>query len=170
MKKTMRHLTTLALGAALSLPSLAAAVDHSAHGSMAGMTGEAKAMPAPAAKSAMKGKMVRSVKVDGYQFTYHLIDMAEMMKGVPMKGDMATMKSHHLMVYVAGPDGKPATQGKVGYLVTGPDKAEQKTMAMAMEGGFGADVDLKAKGAYAVKTKAVFGEKTVVDEFTHTVK
>ncbi|MBI5016233.1 MAG: hypothetical protein HZB55_12205 [Deltaproteobacteria bacterium] len=167
MKKTIRCLTTIAVGVALALPSLALAMDHSAHGAMGA---DAKGMPAATVTSAMKGKEVRSAKVDGYQFTYHLIDMAEMMKGVPMQGDMSTMKSHHLMLFAVSPDGKPAAQGKVGYMITGPGKAEQKTMAMAMDGGFGADVDLKAKGDYKVTAKAVFGDKTVVDEFTYTVK
>ena len=170
MTKILRTIGTVAFGLSLAVVGQAAAMDHSAHGGMAGMAGDAKAMPAAAAKSAMKGKEVRSVKVDGYQFTYHLIDMAEMMKGTPMKGDMAAMKSHHLMAYVVGPDGKPAAQGKVGYMVTGPDKVEQKTMAMAMEGGYGADVDLKAKGTYKIKTKALIGDKTLMDEFTYSVK
>jgi hypothetical protein len=139
------------------------------HGSMGGMNmgGEAKA----GAASERHGKQVREAKVDGYKLEYFLIDMKESMKGMPMQGhDMSKMKSHHLMVYLAGPDGKAVTEGKVGYLVAGPDKAEQKTMAMFMDGGFGADVDLKAKGAYKVTTKAVVGDKTLVDDFTYSVK
>ena len=82
---------------------------------------------------------------------------------------MSKMKSHHLMVYITAPDGKPIGEAKVGYMVTGP-AGEQKTMAGAMNGGFGADVDLKGKGAYKVVLKAVVGEKTLNDELTYTAK
>lgn len=166
MKKTIRCLWTLALGATLALPSLASAMDHGAMGGHK-MGGEAKS----AGAATRHGTEIREAKVEGYKLEYNLIDAKEMMKNMPMKDmDMSKMKSHHLMVYVAGPDGKIVTEGKVGYLVAGPDKAEQKTMAMFMDGGFGADVELKAKGAYKVTTKAVVGEKTLVDEFTYTVK
>ena len=166
MTKTIRSLLTLTLGAALALPSLAGAMDH---GSMGGhsMGGGAKA----AGAAPRHGKEIREAKAEGYKLEYNLIDMAEMMKGTSMKHtDMSKMKSHHLMVYLAGPDGKAVADAKVGYLIAGPGDAEQKTMAMFMDGGFGADVDLKAKGTYKVKTKAVAGEKTLVDEFTYTVK
>jgi hypothetical protein len=41
---------------------------------------------------------------------------------------------------------------------------------MGMSDGYGADVPLKAKGEYLIKTKAVFGDKTLTEDFTHTVK
>ena len=179
MNKTLKTLTLLAAGAALALPVYAmdhsemdhSKMDHSKMDHSAASHGAKAEETAAPAKSAMKGAEIRSTKVEGYQVKYQLIDMADMMKNMGASGmDPAKMKSHHLMVYFTGPDGKAASQGKVGYQVTGPDKNEQKTMGMAMNSGFGADVDLKAKGAYKIKTKAVFGDKTVVDEFTYTVK
>ena len=122
-----------------------------------------------AASAAMKGTEIRSAKADGYTFRYELIDLLADMKD-HQGHDMSKMKSHHLMVYVTDPAGKTVRQAKVGYLVTGPDKAEQKVMAMFMEGGFGADIDLKAKGAYKVLAKVAAGDKTVKDEFTFAVK
>ncbi len=44
---------------------------------------------------------------------------------------------------------------KVGYLLEGPGDSKQK--AMVMSGGFGADVNLAAKGKYAIKTKIAAG-------------
>jgi hypothetical protein len=168
MKKTIRCLTTFALGAVLALPSLVGAMDHS---SMGGMDMGGKAKSAGAGKPMMKGQEIRTADVQGFHLTYRLIDMMDEMKDMPMKDmDMSKMKSHHLMVYVAGPDGKTVSEGKVGYLVSGPDKSEQKTMAMFMQGGFGSDVDFKAKGVYKVTTKAVVGDKTLADDFTYTVK
>lgn len=122
------------------------------------------------------GQEIHESTVDGYHLTYRLIDMKQKMemmkgmKGMSMKGmDMSQMKSHHLMVFVTGPDGKPIEDGKVGYKVEGPG-GEQKTMAMGMKGGFGADVDVAKPGTYEIKTKAVMGDKTLTDEFKYDVK
>jgi hypothetical protein len=160
MNKTLKTLTLLVAGTALALPALAE-MDHSKmdHGAMA----------APGkAEGGMKGPEIRAAKVQDYQVKYTLMDLTERMKKMGM--DPAKSKSHHLMVYYTGPDGKPAAQGKVGFAITGPDKSDQKTMAMGMGTGYGADVDLKAKGDYKLTVKAVFGDKTVMDEFPYTVK
>jgi len=160
-----RHILNVLVALALAGPAMA--MDHSKmhgemdHGKMAGMD-----------HSQMKGEMIHQSTVDGYKVMYHLIDnMAEMAKMGDMKGhDMSQMKSNHLMVYIVDAGGKAVSKGKVGYMVTGPDGVEQKVMAMAMTGGFGADVDLKLKGAYTIKTKAIAGESQLVDEFTYEVK
>ena len=163
MTRITKIVATLGIGLAVALPA-AAAMEHGAHG---GMQMEQK----PQGGGEQWGQKIRETKVDGYKFEYRLIDAMAMMKGMSMQGhDMSKMKSHHLMVFIEAPDGKKVTEAKVGYMATGPDKSEQKTMAMAMEGGFGADVDLKAKGAYKVKTKAVVGDKTLTDDFNYTVK
>jgi hypothetical protein len=91
--------------------------------------------------------------------------------GVEMKGhDMAQMKSHHLMVYLTAPDGAPVAGARVGYLVRGPGGSEQKTMAAFMEGGYGADLELKAPGAYEITTRAVDGGKNLVDTFSYEAR
>jgi len=164
MKKlAIRMLIILSFGIALAIPSFAAQMEH---GSMKGA--EAKDQTA----EARHGQKIREAKAEGYQFEYYLIDMKQMMGGkTEMKGhDMAEMKSHHLMVYLKDADGKYVQGAKVGFWLTGPDGKDQKTMAMSMGEGFGADIDLKAKGAYKIKTKAVVGDKTLVDEFTYNVK
>ena len=61
-------------------------------------------------------------------------------------------------------------QGKVGYLVVGPDGRKQKVMAMAMKEAFGADVDFTAKGPYTIKIKALIGNAKLLDKFTYEVK
>jgi hypothetical protein len=117
--------------------------------------------------SGHEGAMIYESETDGYKFAYHLIDMMEKMKDMK---DMPEMKAtHHLMVYVKSSKGD-VTKAKVGYLVTNPDGTEQKAMCMGMKGGFGADVDFKAKGMYKVKTKIVDGDKKVMDEFEYHVK
>jgi hypothetical protein len=116
-----------------------------------------------------QGEDIRQAEVDGYQFLYELIDVRAKMEG-KQGVDLSKLKSHHLMVFITGPDGKPVTDAKVGYMLVGPDGSEQKVMAMAMAGGFGGDVDFKESGSYEITTKAVFGEKTLMDKFTYEMK
>jgi len=122
------------------------------------------------------GQMLRQSTVDGYGFMYHVLDMAErkdMMKG--MEGmDMPGMSkspdiTNHLMVNITDPGGK-SVSGKIGFLITGPGGKEQKTLTMGMHDGYGADVSFKEKGVYTIKTKAVIGEKTLLDEFSYENK
>jgi len=177
MKKITRTLLVATVGAALSLPALAGNMDHGSmqgmdHGSMKGM--EMKSGAHEMDHEDHMGQEVHESTVEGYQFAYHTMDNAAAMEKMKdMKGmtghDMSQMKSHHLMLYIVGPDGKKVEDGKVGYKVEGP-AGEQKTMAMAMKGGFGADVEFKAKGIYEIKTKAVLGDKSLVDEFKYEVK
>ena len=118
--------------------------------------------------SAHRGPNIHNSMVDGHHLAYHLIDMREKMQDME---NMPEMKAtHHMMVYVVGPDGTPLAQAKVGYLVEGPDGEQQRLMAMGMSDGFGADVDFKAPGAYTVKTKAVANGTTLLDQFTYEVK
>lgn len=161
------------LGALLTLSAAAPsfAMDHGSmnHGTMAGMHGDAPA----AGKRPRPGVEIRKTVVAGYSVAYNLVDMQEMMKG-PMAKMMTNeggkMKTHHLMVYAATPEGKPATDGKAGFLVVLPDKIEVKLMAMQMMDGFGGDVDLVAKGDYKITTKIALADTTLVDEFVYTVK
>ena len=103
------------------------------------------------------GIQIHTSTVDGYGFNYSLYHFPE-------------RHTQHLMVSVTGPDGAAAEQGKVGFLVTGPDGSKQKGMAMGMKGAYGADIDLSQKGAYTIKTKAVFGDKKLFDQFDYEVK
>jgi hypothetical protein len=156
-------LITLALVAFMAVPAFAAMDGHA-------MKGDKKMD-----HSGHMGMRIHESSVDGYMLAYHMIDnkaqMAKMkdMKGMKM-GDMKDMKSHHLMSYIVGSDGKKVEGAKVGYMVTGPDGTVQKAMAMGMKGGYGADVDFSHKGAYTIKTKAKIGDKKVVDSFTYDVK
>jgi hypothetical protein len=122
------------------------------------------------------GQMIRHSTVDGYGFMYHVLDMAQravMMKGMEGMEMPGMSKSpditNHLMVYINDAGGKPVS-GKIGFLITGPDGKEQKTLTMGMNNGYGADVSFKEKGTYKIKTKAVIDGKTIQDEFSHEVK
>ncbi len=114
------------------------------------------------------GVKIHESTVDGYKFMYELIDMKDKMKN--MKNMPADMKSHHLMVYVRDSHGHKLGKAKVGYLVKGPGKSEQKAMCMGMGGGFGSDVNLSEKGTYTVITKVASGDKKLMDKFDYEVK
>jgi hypothetical protein len=134
------------------------------------------AAPAGHDHSNVMGQMIRHATVDGYGFMYHVLDMAErnaMMKGMEGMEMPGMSKSpditNHLMLYISDSGGKPVS-GKIGFLITGPDAKEQKTLSMGMHDGYGADISFKEKGIYKIKTKAVIGEKTLLDEFSYEVK
>ena len=118
--------------------------------------------------SGHRGPNIHNSSVDGHGLAYHLIDLREKMKDME---NMPEMKAtHHMMVYVVSPDGAPLAEAKVGYLVIGPDGNTQRHMAMGMKDGFGADVDFGAAGSYTVRTKAVAGDTTLLDEFVYEVQ
>jgi hypothetical protein len=103
------------------------------------------------------GQNIHTSTVDGYRLAYHLVDLPG-------------RQEHHLMVYVMSPDGEPVEEAKIGYLVEGPDGSKQKVMAMGMKTAFGADVNLTLKGNYTIKTKALVGNKKLLDKFTYAVE
>ena len=166
MKTKLLHTVTLGTILALTAAPYALAMDHSKMDHSAMGHGSAAA-PADAASLE-----IRTAVVNGYTLTYTLIDTKKMMaaSSTPMTHDMSKMKSHHLMVNPVAPDRTPPAGGKAGYLVVQPDKVEVKAMAMLMEGGFGADLDLVVKGDYKITTKIALADTTLVDEFVYTVK
>jgi len=102
------------------------------------------------------GLQIHTSTVDGYGFRYELYDFPD-------------RNTQHLMVSVTDPNGKAVLNGKVGFLVKGPDGAKQKAMTMGMKGAYGADMDFGQKGVYSIKTKAVVGEKKLFDQFDYEV-
>lgn len=138
-------------------------MDHSGHGAHGEMGSMGHADRA--------GDNIRNTTVDGYKLAYHLIDMREKMKAMKEQGHTHKMSSHHLMIYVNDPDGKPVGSAKAGFLVTAPNTPEQKVMGMAMGvGGYGGDLDFSTPGDYSVTSKIVIGDKTVKDSFTYSSK
>lgn len=141
--------------------------DHSGHAGMSHGGGQMD-------HGSRMGDLIRTTTVDGYQMAYHLIDMQQQMEKMPkghsMQGAHGMAGTHHLMVYIKGPEGRVVSDAQVGYLVEGPDGSKQKQMCMGMSGGFGADLSFKEKGVYTVKTKAVSGDQKLMDAFTYQVE
>ena len=116
-----------------------------------------------------KGKHIHTSNADGHELAYYLIDMGN--TGSEMEGHEGhghQSPTHHLMVYITGPAGDQITDAKTGFLIEGPDGEKQKTMAMGMSGGYGADVSLGASGKYTIRTKAVAEGTTVMDAFEYS--
>lgn len=169
MNKQLLHTVTLGALLALTAAPRALAMEGMDHSKMGHGTTAAALVPE---KPAAASPEIRKAVVKGYTLTYTLIDMKKMMaaSGVPMAHDMSKMRSHHLMVNPVAADGKAVATGKAGFQVVQPDQVKIQAMAMLMEGGFGADLDLVAKGNYTITTKITFGDTTLVDEFVYTVK
>ncbi len=123
--------------------------------------------------SAHTGENIHNSKKEGYTLAYHLIDMkaqmASMKEHAHTHGSEKMDMTHHLMVYLTDADGNPVTDAKVGYLVVNPDGTNQKLMCMHMKGGFGSDINLKQKGTYTIKTKALSGDTKLMDQFSYKV-
>ncbi len=112
---------------------------------------------------------IRQTMVDGNYFSYKLIDMRPKMANMAPEMKQQ-MKSHHLMVFIKDSSGNSFAGAKTGYLVEGPDGVKQKTMTMAMGGGFGADIDLAKKGSYNIRTKFAAGKIRLSDSFEYVVR
>jgi hypothetical protein len=172
MKTTLRTAAALALSLGLALPGLAQMQHGGAHGA-----GHGTPKGHDVDHREHLGDEIHESTVEGFGFYYHLVDnvarmeeMTEEMKKAMKGHDMSQMKPHHLMLYVVDPDGKPVTDARLGFLIRGPGDQEQRTMATFMEGGYGADVDLKAPGTYVITTRVVAGVKNLVDAFDYEMK
>ena len=118
-----------------------------------------KSISSEAKTAARPGKQIREVSHAGYTLKYHLLDIAErekMMKGMEGHSKVGMKKvpdrTNHLMIYIQKPDGT-ISPGTVAFLMTGPDGSDFSTMTMGMYGGYGADLDLKLKGVYTIRSK-----------------
>ena len=118
------------------------------------------------------GVNIHNSVVDGYRFSYQLIDIREKMAAMKAEGQMheGMDATNHLMVFIKNPEGASVENAKVGYLVEGPKGSTQKHMCIGMGGGYGSDLKLADSGDYTIKTKAVVNGKSLVDDFTYTVK
>lgn len=164
---------TLALTLALAQPVFAAdshGHDSHGHGSHGGGSQEMAGH-----EMGSKEVKIHESKVNGYQFTYQLIDNLAQLAAAKKAGkaqevDMSKVKSNHLMLYIKTGEGKMVGEGKVGFLVKGPDGKDQTIMTMLMDSGFGADIEMKTPGNYTIKSKAAVAGQNLLDEFVYNKK
>ena len=119
-----------------------------------------------------KGDNIHNSTVEGYRFSYYLIDIREKMAALKAAGHLpeGMNATHHLMVYIENSEGAVVENATVEYQVEGPDGSTQKPMCMGMGGGYGSDVNFSGSGDYIIKTKAVASGENLIDDFTYTVK
>ncbi len=119
------------------------------------------------------GDKVYGGKIGPWQGEARLMDMKAHMEkakasGMKMEG---MMKSHHISFGLTDPKTKkPVTEGKGTVTVVGPDKKEEKSDFKAMEGHFGADVNLPKPGKYTFKTEIESGGTKGAATFSYTLK
>jgi hypothetical protein len=125
------------------------------------------------------GDLFHESMQNGYMLSYYLMDLrnqgddkaADQSSGDHAShGEKQMDKPHHIMVYIMDKDHTMVEKAKVGFLIKGGDKETQKIMAMYMSGGFGITADMTAKGVYEIVLKAVIGDVTLMDRFSHEIK
>lgn len=122
------------------------------------------------------GDKIFSGKIGPWQGEARLVDMKAHMEkakdsGMKMEGTM--MKSHHVALQLSDPATKKpvaVSEGKGTVTVVGPDKKEETSNFMVVEGHFGADVTLPKPGKYTFKTEIESGGKKGSATFSYTVK
>lgn len=103
------------------------------------------------------GKRIHESRVQDFRLAYHLLELP---------GN----NYHHLMVYIIDEQGNSVTKATVGYLIEGPSDSKQKVMAESMGTAFGGNVNFNKSGNYIVRTKAVFDDVKLLDEFSFDIK
>jgi len=158
---------------------LAGVAAEKGHGSMPGMKSGGSMEGHGDMKADDHGKMkmgdkIFTGKVGPWHGEIRLMDMKahmEKAKAAGMKMEGMAMKSHHLAVDLTDPKTKkPATEGKGSVTVIAPDKKEEKSDFMVMEGHFGADVNLPNPGKYTFKTEIESGGQKGSATFSYTLK
>ncbi len=114
------------------------------------------------------GELIRESSMGGYLFSYHFMDLRDEKTNIQDKTAMD--KPHHLMVYITDKNNKPVLKGKIGFMIKNVQGVTQKAMGMFMSEGFGATADMKQKGVYTISSKAILGDKKLIDKFEYEIR
>ncbi len=119
--------------ALFSLPLPAMAQTHSGHGGTMTMG---------------NAIMLEEVTEAGVKAMVHLVDVSATMKKMGKKENF-----HFMIMFSDTATGSAIAKGSVALKITGPgrEKAGEPMALMAMDGSFGANVDLTAKGLYSLE-------------------
>jgi len=173
---------TAVCGAALmliALPGISAAAEHGGTGRMqqgaSGDHGSMKMddrgkMQSGGHDMSMMGDKAYSGKIGPWKGDARIMDMKAHLEASGMKAQGAMPNSHHIAFTLTDAAKKPVTEGKGTVTVTGPDKKEAKYEFMAMQGHFGADVNLPNPGKYTFKAEIESGGKKGSATFPYTLK
>ena len=163
----------------MAVPGISAAAEHGETGGMQqGASGDHGGMKMgdpgkmkPGGHDMMKmGDKVFSGKIGPWAGEARIMDMKAHLEASGMKAQGAMPNSHHISFTLTDAAKKPVTEGKGTVTVTGPDKKEAKSGFMAMQGHFGADVNLPKPGKYTFKAEIESGGKKGSATFPYTLK
>jgi hypothetical protein len=147
----------------LALQGISAAAEHGAMGGMqhGGSGGH---------DMAKMGDKAFSGKIGPWAGEARIMDMKAHLEASGMKAQGAMPNSHHVSFTLTDAAKKPVTEGKGTVTVTGPDKKGAKYEFMAMQGHFGADVNLPKPGKYTFKAEIESGGRKGSATFPYTLK
>jgi hypothetical protein len=149
----------LAVLLSLSLPAAVMSMDH---GSMHGEHEHGSMVDT--------GVIVHEETIDGVRTVFKITNIEEAMHGMAVPKDLK--ETHHMMVmFTDAKTGKGLADGEVRAKIQGPGGKDQMKSLVGMEGHFGADFDLSAKGKYGVMVKFKLADGKVRSaQFWYTVK
>ena len=114
---------------------------------------------------------VFSGKIGPWKGTARIIDMKAHLEASGVKTVGTMPNTHHIALELSGGKTKAhVTEGKGTVTVTGPDKKNTKSEFIAMQGHFGADVNLPAPGKYTFKAQIESGGKKGSATFFYQLK
>ena len=125
------------------------------------------------------GDFIHESVVDAYMLAYHILDLRDQKTEGMDKASMDRTyamtnenmdRPHHLMLYIMDKNHKLILKGEVGFLIKDPEGNSQKIMGIYMDRGFGATVDMKNKGIYTIKAKAIIGDRELLDKFEYEME
>lgn len=116
------------------------------------------------------GDLIHESTIDGYSLSYYFMDLRNQTSAAHGSHDKAMDKPHHLMVYIVDSEQNLVAKGKIGFLIKDSQGSKQTAMAMFMSNGFGATADMKKAGVYTITTKAILGDKKLMDSFEFEIK
>jgi len=106
-----------------------------------------------------EGISMKTLQVDDYKLTFHVMDMPayhKMMKTMGMKhSQMEGDTSHHIMVDIAGKDGRKIEGAVLKIKLVDPGKESREKFLKPMTGQlgwYGADFKMIHKGKYQIMT------------------
>jgi len=153
----------------MALPGISAAAEKG-HEGMSGMQGDHGKMQPGGHDMAKMGDKAFSGKIGPWNGEARIMDMKAHLEASGMKAQGAMPNSHHIAFTLTDAAKKPVTEGKGTVTVTGPDKKEAKSEFMAMQGHFGADVNLPKPGKYTFKAEIESGGRKGSATFSYTLK
>ena len=121
-----------------------------------------------------KGMMMRTMNIDGYKVSFHIMDIHRYMEKMGHEGHEGQMMgkdaTHHIMMEIIDKNGKKIENAVVKVKVIDPEKKSQSQALTSMMGNYGANFNMPAKGKYQIMTLFKIGGKKHKGGYWHEMK